>query len=253
MVVLSNIVIFMSLVQIIHSLDSCRQTFGKHKYDLNRLNHLVLSGDGGEFRYVLTPCGLVPTDKCGKSGTPFTQGMMACQERIATSSFESAMGFLDGYGKTPNLEFVENSQGPGTGVLMTVRNALCNGRERLVKITFVCDESQKNPSTMVVVEGPTCQFAITVKAADACPVQGRISGGIIFIIVLLVVIIVYIIGGVSYNRFVKKQTGLGILPHPGFWLLTVGLFTTGCKFCVNFILSCGRGTSSAPGSKYESV
>ena len=117
MVVLSNIVIFMSLVQIIHSLNSCQQTFEKHKYDLNRLNHLTLSGDDGEFRYVLTPCGLVPTDKCGKSGTPFEKGMMACQERIATSSFESAMGFLDGYGKTPNLEFVENSQGPGTGVL----------------------------------------------------------------------------------------------------------------------------------------
>ncbi|UJR23973.1 hypothetical protein I4U23_026940 [Adineta vaga] len=253
MVLLSYILTFIGLFQIINSLDSCRRTFGKNKYDLNQLNHLALEGDDGDFRYVLTPCGLVPKEKCGKTTGPLEEGMMACQERIATSGFESAMGFLDGYGKSPNLEFQENPQGPGTGVLMTVRNALCNARERLVTVTLICDKIVKSPTTMVIVEAPTCQFAITVKAAGACPISGGVAGGTIFIIILLIVIIVYIIGSIFYNRVIKKETGLAVLPNPGFWLLTFGLFMSGCKFCFSFIRSCFRGSPTLSSKDYESV
>ncbi|CAF1457410.1 unnamed protein product [Adineta steineri] len=254
MVLFYLILTLVNIIPIDSSLRSCRQTFGANKYDLNKLDHLTLSGGDTQFRYLLTPCGLVPADKCGKSPAPLDKGITSCQERIATSSFESAMGYLDGYGKSPNLEFKENPQGPGTGVVMTMRNAKCNMNKRLVKITFICDTSITNPTTMDVKENPTCQFDITVKAAGACPIkEGGVSGGTVFIIILLVLVIVYLLGGILYNRFKEKQTGLAVLPHPGFWLLIVGLALTGCRFCINSIRNCFQGNSATSSGKYESV
>jgi hypothetical protein len=246
------ILVLHNVIQIHSSLKSCRQTFGKNQYDLNQLSHLTILGDDNQgFRYALTPCGLVPTDKCGKNQESFENGMTACQERISTLSFESSMGFLDGYGKSPNLEFNENPQGSGTGIMMTMRNAQCNRQERLVKVIFICDKSAKNPTNMDVTEA-TCKFNITVKAAEACPVAGGLSGGTIFIIILLVLVVVYILGGVLYNRFKQNQTGLALLPHPSFWLLIAVLFVTGCKSTLNYVRNCGRGTPTSSTS-YESV
>jgi hypothetical protein len=245
------ILTLLNVIQIDSSLHSCRQTFGSNKYDLNQLSHLTLFGSDTSFRYALTPCGLVSTDNCGKSSKPFENGMTSCQERVSANSFESAMGFLDGYGKPPNLEFSENPQGSGTGVLMTMRNAKCNQAPRIVNITFICDKNIPNPTTMDVQE-TSCQFAITVKAAGACPVKGGITGGTIFIIILLVLVMIYLLGGILYNRFQQKQTGLALLPHPNFWLLVIALFTNGCKVSYSFIRNGCRGTSKSSGA-YESV
>jgi hypothetical protein len=247
------VVISLSVIQIDSSLDACRQTFGPNKYDLNQLDHLTLLGDEGLFRYALTPCGLVSTDKCGTYAMPFEKGMTGCQERIASTSFESSMGFLDGYGKTPNIEFSENPQGPGTGVVIIIRNAKCNGMERLVTTTFICDQSVHNPTKMDVTE-VSCKFTITVRAAEACPVKGGggMSGGTIFIIILLVLIVVYLLGGIAYNRFKLQQTGLAVLPHPNFWLLILGSFLTGCRYTLSIFRNCGGGTSKSSAA-YQSV
>lgn len=235
------------------SLDACRQSFGSRKYDLNRLSGITLAGTDAQFRYLLRPCGLVATEKCGKSFVPFEPGMMACQERISTSSFESAMGFLDGYDKSPNLAFIENPQGPGTGIVMIIRNAKCNGQERPVNVTFVCDKTVASPTTMNVVEGPTCKFAIEVRATQACPTSGRTAGGTWFVVTLVILVVVYLLVGVSYNRFVKKETGLAVLPHPQFWLLLYGLFIIGCRFCFSSVRNCFRGTPTLSGKDYQSV
>jgi hypothetical protein len=244
---------FINVIQIDSTLDSCRQTFGSNKYDLNRLSHLTILGDDALYRYALTPCGLISTDQCGQSSfTPqFEPGMTSCQRGLTGSPprFESSMGFLDGYGKQPNIGFSENTAGRGTGVIMIMRNAVCNGGPRLVNVTFVCDKSIETPTKMEVVEAPACIFNIKISAAGACPISSGIAGGTVFIIILLVLIFVYLIGGVLYNRFKEKQTGLALLPHPTFWLLLVGLFLDGCRFTLSFIRTCGGGTST----QYASV
>jgi hypothetical protein len=252
------ILFLINIIQVDSTLPACRQTFGSNTYDLNRLSQFTITGeDTLIYGYAITPCGSVPTSQCGQNSQPFEQGMMACQKRMLgpTPSFESAMGFLDGYGKTPNLEFSENTDGPGKGVIMTMRNARCSGMERLVKVIFICDESVATPTRMEVEEFPVCQFTIRIKAAGACPTgpsptgptppeSGGTQGGTIFIIILLVLITVYVGGGVLYNRVHKHQTGLALLPHPNFWLLLFGLFIDGCRFTLNFIrtLSTGRST-----------
>jgi hypothetical protein len=248
------ICILIKIIQINSSLASCRQTFGSNKYDLNQLSHLTLLGDRNSYRYALTPCGLISKDKCGKPGTsPFEPGMTACQERIATTTFESSLGFLDGYGKSPDIIFSENPQGPGTGVVMSMSNAICNSHERKVNVTFICDKSVKNPTTMDVIEAPVCTFSITVKAAGACPTTGGgIGGGAIFIIILLVLVVIYVLGGILYNRFKLKHTGVAVLPHPTFWLLVFTSFITGCKMTWVFIRSCGRETPRSSAA-YQSV
>ncbi|CAF2045809.1 unnamed protein product [Rotaria magnacalcarata] len=246
------VLILFNIIQIDGSLESCRQTFGSHKYDLNQLSDLTILGTDGLFRYALTPCGLVPTNTCGKNALPFERGMTSCQERIEGTKFESPMGFLDGYGKSPNLQFSENPLGPGTGIVMNMRNAFCNGGPRLVKVTFICDKNIKKPTTMSISEKPTCQFTITIKAAEACPLTKDLTGGAIFIIILFVLIIVYAVSGVLYNRFKHKESGLALLPHVSFWLHLGGLTLNGCKFTWNCIHSCSRQTSTSS-TTYESV
>ena len=234
-------------------LDACRQTFGANSYDLNQLSSVTLFGNDASFRYALTPCGLVPVENCGTNVKPFQDGMTSCQERVSPPKFESEMGFLNGYGQSPDLEFAENPQGPGTGVLMTMRNAKCNFNERLVKVTFVCDETVSTPSTMDVKETPTCVFNINVRAKQACPLSGggSISGGTIFVIILLVAIVVYLIGGVAYNRVKRKETGINLLPHPSLWVAIFGYFMHGCRFTWLFLRTCGQGTATS--TSYQSV
>ena len=249
------LLLLIRIIPLQSKLDVCRQTFGTNTYDLNQLSSITLLGSDTSFRYALTPCGLVPVENCGTSVEPFKDGMTSCQERVSPPKFESEMGFLNGYGQSPDLEFAENPQGSGTGVLMTMRNAKCNFIERLVKVTFVCDETVSTPSTMDVKEAPFCVFSMTVRAKQACPLSSdgsdSISGGTIFVIILFVVIVVYLIGGVAYNRMKRKETGLNLLPHPSFWVAIFGYFMHGCRFTWLFLRTCGQGTSKS--TSYQSV
>lgn len=255
----SFLLLIIHVVSIENKLDACRQTFGQNKYDLNQLSDFTLFGTDGSFRYVLTPCGLVSTDQCGTSSLPFDNGMTSCQERISPPKFESAMGFLNGYGQTPDLEFAENPEGLGTGVVMTMRNAKCNFMERLVKVTFICDKTVTTPSTMDVAEQPTCVFTITIRAKQACPITGdgggnggtSMSGGTVFVIILVVIVAVYIIGGVIFNRIKRQETGLALLPNSNFWSSVFAFFIQGCKFTWLFLRTCGQSTSTS--NSYRSV
>lgn len=247
-----------SLTLVVGQLDACQQTFGSNKYDLNQLNTFTLSGDDGSFRYVLVPCGLVTEQKCGRSTMPFEKGMTACQERISSSTFESAMGFLNGYGKSPDLEFLENPSGSGTGVIMTMRNALCNGQQRLVKVVFICDETILKPTTMHVVESPTCSFTITVRAAGACPVKAdknsksSFSGGAIFLIILLVFAFVYFVAGITYNRLKDHKSGLELIPHRSVWSSIFVCFFHGVRYTFDRI-TFGKFNIRSSSGKYQSV
>ncbi|CAF1165387.1 unnamed protein product [Rotaria sordida] len=98
---------------------------------------------------------------------------------------------------------------------------------------------------------------LDVRAAEACPVKGGITGGgitggAIFIIILFVLIIVYLVCGIIYNRYKQNQTGLAVIPNRSFWLLLGGMFVDGCKFTWNFVRNCAQRTFSSSAS-YESV
>lgn len=235
----------------------CEQTFGSNHYDLNQLSHLTIKGQETLFTYAFTPCGLVSTDQCGPpSSTPFEPGMTACQQRFkgpGSPAFESSMGFLDGYGMSPSFEFSENTDGPGTGVIMVMRNARCNWSDRVVKVVFTCDKSITNPTSMEIVEFPTCQFTIYIKAAEACPVaptpsttssgntsSGGVAGGVVFIIIFILIIALYLSGGIAYQKYRANETGLGLLPHRSFWLSLFSLFVGGCRFSLIWIRTCGK-------------
>jgi hypothetical protein len=256
-----TILFLINIIQIDSDLASCRQTFGSNRYDLNQLSGFTIVGEQAIYRYAITPCGLVPTSQCGENSSPFDPGMTSCQINLIgpIPRFESPMGFLDGYGKLPNLQFTENTDGPGTGVIMTMRNARCSGVERLVKVIFICDRGVKIPTRMDAVEAPQCQFTIRIKADGACPISPGpgptptpgpgpsgntgTSGGTVFIIILLVLSAVYVIGTVSYNRFKENRTGLALLPHPTFWLLLCGLLMDGCRFTLSSIRARCEGRS----------
>ena len=257
------ILFFIDINEIDSKYQPCEQTFGSNHYDLNQLSHLTIKGQETLFTYAFTPCGLVSTDQCGPpSSTPFEPGMTACQQRFkgpGSPTFESSMGFLDGYGKSPSFQFTENTDGPGTGVIMVMKNGICNGGERLVTVTFTCDKSILNPTSMEVVEFPICVFQIRIRAAEACPVAptptstpgggtttgGSTVGGVVFIIILVVVIALYLSSGIAYNKFRENETGLKLLPHRSFWLSLPGLFVEGCRFSFIFIRTCGKPSTNS--------
>jgi hypothetical protein len=153
-------------------MNSCLQTFGSNKYDLNGLSKFTLSGSDDEYDYALTPCAIVGREACHNHAVPYE---MSCQyyrryERWFT------MAFIDG--KSPflpnkNATYEENSDGPGTSVLMTTSNGnTCLGVPRYVTIKFICDKTVVRPTDMTVLRNLTsCEYHIRVRAAQACPIQ----------------------------------------------------------------------------------
>ena len=52
-------------------MDSCRQTFGTNKYDLNRLSDFVLFGSDDEYDYAITLCDVIKVDACHGHTVPY--------------------------------------------------------------------------------------------------------------------------------------------------------------------------------------
>ena len=230
--------VLFNIVEIDTFLRSCRQKFGVNQYDLNQFNQLTIKGQDENYVYVLAPCSLLSKEQCGQSDSgQFQQGITCCQKRLETNQFESAMGFLDGFNKPPNLQFRENNQGPGTGIIMIMKNAKCNEDVRLVNVTFICDKTVRRPTTMKVIEDPPCQFEITIRASDACPLHQtkRITAGAIFLILLFVLLFVYLLVAIGYKRFHMQQSGLALVPHLSFWTTLFNMFLHGCQFSLNFL------------------
>jgi hypothetical protein len=176
---------------------------------------------------------------------------MACQTS-SVNTFVSILAFIDGVKET-NASFIER-EGPGSGVVMTIRNGDgCGGPSRTMIVTFICDSNVKHPTLIDVDESPSCIFNIKLRAADACPLGSSngptstpFGGGAIFVIVVVVIVTVYLVGGLSWKRFRQGYRGLETMPHRDFWVNTFALTVSGCKFSLSKVCRISN-------SKYQSV
>ncbi|CAF1133924.1 unnamed protein product [Rotaria sordida] len=152
-------------------MDSCRQTFGSNKYDLNRLSEFTLFGSDDEYDYAFTPCAIVKPDACHGHTV---SNEMSCQYDHSFHMW-STMSFIDSKSPWPpnaNASYTENPDGPGTGILMTTTNGdPCFGVTRYMRIKFICDKTIEQPANMTVVQWIRCDFHVEVRAAQACPIQ----------------------------------------------------------------------------------
>ncbi|XP_046569911.1 cation-dependent mannose-6-phosphate receptor-like [Haliotis rubra] len=124
-------------------------------------------------------------------------------------------------------------------------------------ITAICDETYDEP--FVEIQGsqgvPQYYGRITSKCAcaDGChetiyvPPSDGLSVGTILLIIVIVVMVVYLVGGVTYNRYVRHNTGREVLPNTSLWGALPGLVKDG--FC--FVVGCFRGGSGKKG--YDNI
>ena len=151
------------------AMDSCRQTFGTNKYDLNRLSEFVLFGSDDEYDYAITTCDIIKADACHGHTVSYE---MSCQYNRAFQMW-STMAFLDSKSTFPpnlNATYTENPDGPGTGVFMTTINGdPCFGRTRYMRMKFICDRTVERPTNMSIVQWSNCDFHVEVRASQACP------------------------------------------------------------------------------------
>jgi hypothetical protein len=168
---LSSIIFFAVLNTAKCTMDSCQQTFGSNKYDLNGLSEFTLFGFDDQYDYALTPCAIIKPDACHGHTVPYE---MSCQYQRAFRMW-STMAFLDTKSTFPpnlNATYTENPDGPGTGVLMTTSNGdPCFGTTRFMRMKFICDKTVEQPSNITIVEELRCDFHVEIRAKQACPIE----------------------------------------------------------------------------------
>ncbi|XP_046569912.1 cation-dependent mannose-6-phosphate receptor-like [Haliotis rubra] len=120
-------------------------------------------------------------------------------------------------------------------------------------ITAVCDPTFEEPYVEMLGEETfgTAQYYGQITSKCACPdgchttthkvdIEISLSGGSILLIIVIVVISVYLVGGVTYNRYVRHNTGREVLPNTSFWGALPGLVKDGFSFAI------GRCRGGAP-------
>lgn len=152
-------------------MDSCRQTFGSNKYDLNSLSEFTLYGMDIEFQYAFTPCGVLKTNEC--FGRTFQNAMSCTYESLFNRWY--TLSFLDAKSPYPpytNASFWENPDGPGTGVLMITSNGdPCYGLTRFMRVKFICDKTAEGVSNITASQVDVCVFGLELRAKQACPLE----------------------------------------------------------------------------------
>jgi hypothetical protein len=164
------ILLFIILNTATCAMDSCRQTFGPNKYDLNRLSEFAVQGSDDQYDYAFAPCAIVKPEVCHTHTVP---NEMSCQYDRAFQMW-STMSFLDTKSPWPsnvNASYTENPDGPGTGVFMTTSNGdPCFGQTRYMRTKFICDKTVEHPRNMSIVQWTTCDFHVEIRAIQACPI-----------------------------------------------------------------------------------
>ncbi|XP_052238476.1 uncharacterized protein LOC127849766 [Dreissena polymorpha] len=97
----------------------------------------------------------------------------------------------------------------------------------------------------------TVQLTLTLNTVCACPGAcneagplnsctgggggggGRISGGVVFLIIFACLLLIYIIGDVSFMKFVRSAEGKELLPNYGFWSNLPGYIKSGTLFVIS--------------------
>ncbi|KAI8575496.1 hypothetical protein K450DRAFT_261473 [Umbelopsis ramanniana AG] len=94
---------------------------------------------------------------------------------------------------------------------------------RSTLVSFICDRGVTDMGTPILIAQPRdCYYWFEWRTPAACPVrQATQSGGVWTTIwtIIWVGVFGYLIGGILYNRFAKKATGMQQIPHYDFWYL----------------------------------
>jgi hypothetical protein len=89
-------------------------------------------------------------------------------------------------------------------------------------------------------------YEVDAKSSFVCSLVG-ISGGTIFLIILLVLVVVYIIGGIIFNKAIKKEDGIGF-PHIEFWKDSPFMAKDGVMFLASKVTGGRVGYADVPAS-----
>lgn len=93
-------------------------------------------------------------------------------------------------------------------------------------------------------QDPVAGEILCVDCLGGGGLAGGLGGGALFLIILVSILFIYFVGGILYNKFVKKE---GFKPlHAEFWVDLPALVKDGCMFVVNKVKGGGQ-------DKYEEL
>lgn len=126
---------------------------------------------------------------------------------------------------------------------------------RTLNIMLICDPTVETPRTSSVTEGPATIYSMELTHKCACPgmcsssspsSDKSLSVGSILCILLLVFCIVYLIGGIVFLKYYKKEEGSNIFPNREFWMDLPPKIKAGCHFSYSKVKRKG-------GDEYETI
>ncbi|KAL6075066.1 Guanylate cyclase domain-containing protein [Balamuthia mandrillaris] len=198
---------------------------------------------GSMYEFIFAPCAEVKSAKCN-AGSAQT----ACQK-------DTAMGI----GALDQGKALKERAEAGTGFWIQ----FTGGYDRRASvIEFVCDKAMGKDKArfecLNPVEQPQFTYNFRFTSRFACPVSGPIAGGDndglaggwIFLISLSGVVVVYLVGGVAYQKFGKRESGLHLVPNLEFWKALPGYVKDGCVFCFD---KAKAGVARLRGQSYDAV
>ncbi|XP_048245818.1 cation-dependent mannose-6-phosphate receptor-like isoform X2 [Haliotis rufescens] len=152
-----------------------------------------------------------------------------CQQDTNTGDFASV-------GKQDKAQFI-NDVTDGLQIQYT------DGAKTLY-VTLKCDKKVTGKLD-VTGEKParSQQYYLTLHSKHACPGSGGgegsgpVSIGTVVVIAISGCVILYIVGGVIFQKFVRKASGAELLPNYSFWYSVFGAIHTGLLF----VFRCGKG------------
>uniref|UniRef100_A0A7M5V4P4 Cation-dependent mannose-6-phosphate receptor n=2 Tax=Clytia hemisphaerica TaxID=252671 RepID=A0A7M5V4P4_9CNID len=116
--------------------------------------------------------------------------------------------------------------------------------KRTFNVGLKCDKTVEKPSTSGILEAPTNTYTMTLTHKCACPGvcasdapasdSGKnLSVGSLLCILLVVFVIIYLIGGILFLKYYKKEEGSDVIPHREFWTDFPSKVKDGFKFTVS--------------------
>ncbi|XP_077979002.1 cation-dependent mannose-6-phosphate receptor-like [Glandiceps talaboti] len=105
--------------------------------------------------------------------------------------------------------------------------------ERTSQVKLVCSDSKDELVAHGETGSGTKIYTFDLKSRHCCPpgaLSEALSIGSILCIIALVLVIVYLVGGVLFMKFVKKETGSDLIPNKGFWTELPMLVKDGAKY-----------------------
>jgi len=133
-------------------------------------------------------------------------------------------------------------------------NGGTQGRE--YEMDMKCDPTVMNQGSPAFMgENPPLHYNFEWRSIFACPLdfikkeeegqkKSPLGGGSIILIIVLVLVVVYLVGGVLFNKFYKKENGIELIPNRGLWFAIPGLVKDGFMFLVNKVFRRGNNAYS---------